>query len=35
MGGWMDGRMTNISLKKNVHACMHIRMILNKEKEEK
>ena len=38
MNGWLDGWMTNISLKKkkkNVHACMHIRMILNKEKEEK
>ena len=33
----MDGWMTNLSLKKKKkkHACMHTRMIMNKEKEEK
>ena len=36
MDGWMDGWMTNLSSKKNnKHACMHIRMIMNKDKEEK
>ena len=46
MNGWLDGWITNLSLKKkqknkktkkqkNMHACMHIRMIMNREKEEK
>ena len=39
MNGWLDGWMTNLSStkkkKKNLHACMQIRMIINKEKEEK
>ena len=34
MNGWLDGWMINLSFKKNMHTCMHIRMIVNKEKEE-
>ena len=35
MNGWLDGWMINLSFKKrNMHTCMHIRMIMNKEKEE-
>ena len=35
MNGWMHGWMTNLSLKKKKPACMHIRVIMNKEKGEK
>ena len=41
MNGWLDGRITNLSSKERkkkktcMHACMHIRMIMNREKEEK
>ena len=35
MNGWLDGWMINLSFKKkNMHTRMHIRMIMNKEKEE-
>ena len=32
MNGWLHGWMTDLSLKKNMPACMHIRVIMNKEK---
>ena len=37
MNGWLHGWMTNLSLKKkkNMPASVHIRVIMNKEKEEK
>ena len=36
MNGWLHEWMTNLSLKKkNMPACMHIRVIMNKEKGEK
>ena len=32
MNGWLHGWMADLSLKKNMPACMHIRVIMNKEK---